>query len=274
MRSAGNGDMNDRRLVLFVDILGFKALVRSVPLPELVERFNGVFASEWSASARLSIRRGIKRRESATAAAENARSRETLTAIAKDTGFSTHVMSDSLVIYSAPTTLPSAEGRRQLANLVVFARVLALRLFEKALFARGAIVYGDFHADESESLYLGAALVDAYELSNAQEWIGIVLSDSVSKAMDELVTVAGQQTPSERVVRPGWDLCRYEVPLKSGPREAWVVNWVSAFNFGGPMCDDFFAKFITGDPNVDVKYQNTLKFMKHIHQSLAGLMSI
>jgi len=41
---------------------------------------------------------------------------------------------------------------------------------------RGAIAVGDFYVDMNNSIYLGEALIDAYNFTEKQDWIGMVLT--------------------------------------------------------------------------------------------------
>jgi hypothetical protein len=145
-----------------------------------------------------------------------------------------------------------------------------MTLFEQILPARSALAYGEFHADPEFNIYCGNSLVEAYETSESQDWIGAVVSDSLDQDVTQLIqsfkhvdyftgVVSGN---GWNVARPNWDIARYEVPFKSGPRSCWVVNWASAWNYGGPVRDDFFADVMTGDDRIDIKYRNTLEFMK------------
>ena len=44
---------------------------------------------------------------------------------------------------------------------------------------RGAIAHGEFYADPETNAYVGKALIDAYLLEEAQDWLSVSLHDSV-----------------------------------------------------------------------------------------------
>jgi len=58
---------------------------------------------------------------------------------------------------------------------------------------RGAIACGDFYADTANQVYLGQALVEAYEFGEAQDWIGFLLCPSAVLKLDELGLPAGER---------------------------------------------------------------------------------
>jgi hypothetical protein len=45
---------------------------------------------------------------------------------------------------------------------------------------RGAIAHGAFFADPESNAYVGRALIDAYELEEAQDWLGLSFHNSVT----------------------------------------------------------------------------------------------
>jgi hypothetical protein len=126
---------------------------------------------------------------------------------------------------------------------------------------------------ETIRCYGGKALVEAYEVAESQEWIGMSICDSLDAYVDALASsfsveryASGMSGETWRTVRPDWDVIRYQVPFNQGLKERWTVNWSSAWNFGGPVCKDFFAHQITGRTDVDLKYQNTLKYLQWLNE--------
>jgi hypothetical protein len=134
--------------------------------------------------------------------------------------------------------------------------------FESGLPVGGAISAGDFHVDLKAQIYCGSGLIEAYEVSESQDWIGVAIAPS-AEALARLAVESFDTTNPFRGVRPGWDLVRCDIPFKSGPKLGWVVNWVSAWNAGGAIRDDFFSSRLTGVKDIDVKYTNTLSFIKN-----------
>lgn len=258
------------RLVAFFDILGFKALVHQLPLSELVRRFGGVFQAVYAAAARdLARSTGSPERVLDLPNLDSDQlSREAIPQFTHHTGINAFVMSDSLVLYSDPLVRPSQQFDDQLVRMALVCRTISLRLFENFLPARGALAFGEFHADPTSQIFVGRALVEAYSESENQEWIGTVIAEALSEDIERLI--CSPQEYIERLssagrwdlLRRNWDVLRYPVPTKTGDKERWVINWVSGWNAGGPVRDDYFSGSLTGSDRVDRKYANTLKLMQ------------
>jgi hypothetical protein len=147
------------------------------------------------------------------------------------------------------------------------------KLFEFGLPARGAAGFGEFHADTTNSIFCGKALVEAHEVAESQEWVGLSICNSLEKYVSALVDSFSVKEFSRGVfggdwsmIRPDWEVIRYDVPSKTGPVSRWVVNWSTAWNAGGPVRDDFFQEQLTGNPAVKFKYENTLRYLQWFHR--------
>jgi hypothetical protein len=155
----------------------------------------------------------------------------------------------------------------------MFCRTVMCRLFDSGLPARGAISYGALHVEPGNSILCGPALVDAYDTAETQEWIGMTICDSLASQVDSVVdsfshAVLAEVVLTERrwnLLRPRWDIVRYDVPFKGGPKPSWVVCWNTAWNAGAPVIDDLFEDQLTGRGDVDIKYRNTLAYLKWYH---------
>jgi hypothetical protein len=72
----------------------------------------------------------------------------------------------------------------------------------------------EFYADKPNGVFLGKALVDAYEYGEKFNWIGFTLSPSVLSRLEEL-----KIDLSSRHFR------KYEAPVKSGQEETLALLW-------------------------------------------------
>lgn len=89
---------------------------------------------------------------------------------------------------------------------------------------RAGIAYGEFYADPTNELYVGPALVEAYELEQAQAWAGAVLTECAAARLPDR-TSSGQ--------RLQWWVCEYPAPLKSCARVSCsnlVVDWTQGIH--------------------------------------------
>lgn len=171
------------------------------------------------------------------------------------------VFSDTVVLYSA------ADSQKDF--IAIFTAVL--KLFAKALYLRVpiriGISKGIFYSDEQRSMYAGPALIEAYEIGEASQWLGIVLSESVAR--DALKEDLRNGT-SKLVVD-------WEVPTKKGPIKASVVNWPVAleknFKVEPPITaeqlyqvfEEYFGPLSELQEQDAAKYANTAEFLNAQH---------
>jgi hypothetical protein len=282
LRSEGTGDHNNStsqimyspRIISFFDILGFRNFVLNHKLQDVIKCFQIVFNSICSASARLTTRMIldplafkdreqflVKLKEKSANGDGRSSPRSVLEYFENETGWEALLLSDSLLLYSEE--ISEKPPLKALTNAILISRIITMKFFEQYLPVRGAISFGEFYANREDSIYFGKALVEAYELTESQQWIGTAIAPSAEEYASVLAKDFQISTLSDLCsVRPGWDLIRWEIPLKTGFKEGWVVNWASAWNAGGPVPDDFFDSRLTGDPQVDQKYANTLRFLQ------------
>ena len=131
------------------------------------------------------------------------------------------VFSDSIILISNDDSEESC-----LALLLYSLRVSQL-LIGNDFPIRGAITFGDMYVDIKNSFFLGKALTHAYELEQGQNWVGLVIDDSVPSKFPNVLT-SDIPTPG---LRPKL-FPKYKVPMKSGPIKSlhtlnWRWNWIS-----------------------------------------------
>jgi hypothetical protein len=101
--------------------------------------------------------------------------------------------------------------------------IAACEILHKAMCAlvpvRIGVSGGQFFFNIEQSLYSGPALIDAYELGEAAQWLGIVTTEAVCKQAAD----AGIGTGRHNIVIPA------QIPTKQGPTSGYAVNWVAAF---------------------------------------------
>lgn len=191
------------RTVAFLDILGFRQLIESKSAEEIGNRFAKVVGQLVPAlNRKLPNERG-----------------------GHPTFFPDwnpdrpwciyHSFSDSIILISDDESEESS-----LALLIYSLRVTQIMLGSK-LPVRGAIVHGEMFIDEGQSMFLGKALTRAYELENQQNWIGVLIDDTVESAFPGILTGDQPVTGLRSALFP-----RYEVPMKTGKvREYHTLNW-------------------------------------------------
>ena len=258
------------RIVCFFDILGFRDFVLTHDLQDVIISFNAVFNSVYSAHKRLMMRRISASMNPETIQTwikenindEQPSSRKVLEDFERETKWGTLLLSDSVLLYS--DEISEQPPLEPLTDAILISRIITMQFFRQRLPIRGAISFGEFYVNREENIYCGKGLVEAYELAESQQWVGTVIAPSAEEYATELMKNFQKRSDFSKIwsVRPGWDLIRWKIPLKSSSREGWVVNWASAWNAGGPVRDDLFDSRLTGDPQVDQKYLNTLRFLQ------------
>lgn len=190
------------RTVAFLDILGFRAMVEAEPLETLGERFSKIIG-------------------------------DTLPAINRKFGEFTgeptffpdvpvgeewciaHAFSDSIILVA------TNDSERGCLALLIYALRATQALIALGLPVRGGVAHGELYINRRKSVFVGKALIHAYDLEQSQNWIGVALDPSVSKAFPSLFAEAGPFAQVRRCLFPP-----YEVPMKSGAiRMLHTLNW-------------------------------------------------
>jgi len=144
------------RYVLYLDILGFKQIVRTRPAREVYEIVDKVL-SEFHL-------RGSRIRD-----------------------FRTLYFSDTIIFYQDPV----GWGSWAFADVYAIAGLAWAALAAHEIPCRGAISFGGFFVEldsnEQHSIFFGEALIDAYETESHEsnsEWIGVTLCPSAWQAVE------------------------------------------------------------------------------------------
>lgn len=167
------------------------------------------------------------------------------------------VFSDTIILYSNADS-PSDFLAIYTAVVTLFGAALHRRVP-----IRIGISKGVFYSDEQRSMYAGPALIEAYDIGEASQWLGIVLSASVA---NDSITQNLRSGASKLVV--DWD-----VHTKNGVVRSSVANWPVAlknnFKIEPPITpqqlyqvfEKYFESFSTLSKSVAAKYINTAKFI-------------
>ena len=164
--------------------------------------------------------------------------------------------SDSFILY---TTDGSDLSYRALDS---FVRYFIVSLISKKIPIRGAMSFGELYVDDAHDIYFGKALVEAYKISESQDWIGFVLCD----------TAAGQLKKLELPANERLNYAEYPVPLKSHKQEEIVefktlpvfIIGSSPSAQGQERCRKALLAMAKQHKGTEIeeKYENTLKFLE------------
>lgn len=168
--------------------------------------------------------------------------------------------SDTIIVYSQ-----SVEKADISATIV-----LVSELFFRALYIgvplRGGIACGRFDVDLRRNLFAGPALVDAYQLGEESQWIGVSVDEEVHEAALAVPICAKGGAPA--VIR--WPM----TTPTDGSTTSFVIDWVAPHrrNFNIPSIQphtfyklggfqDLFGPFEELHERNRIKYENTVAFI-------------
>lgn len=164
--------------------------------------------------------------------------------------------SDTFILFSEDGSGESFAAIERVSRWFAFA------LLRREIPVRGALSCGEFYVDQSNSLYLGPALLEAYEWGENQDWIGFLLCPSSITQLAKLGLPV-----SERL-----NYIQCEVPLKKPPRTSVPAigacilgNWMRWSN-GKNVLLDKLEKMRARQSSTTVrrKYDHTIEFIiKH-----------
>lgn len=144
--------------------------------------------------------------------------------------------------------------------------LVATEIFNKAISTcipiRVGITHGVFFFNLEDSMYAGPALIEAYQMGEAAQWIGLVASEAVYIRSKQANLKSGRA----QVVVPA------SIPTDAGMKEGYAVNWpailplhegvkppFSAEQFYSAF-DSYFGPYSALSARVRAKYENTVAF--------------
>lgn len=165
--------------------------------------------------------------------------------------------SDTIVLFTRGSTL------NDLRTILVMATQLLSKALHLCVPVRIGVSVGTFFFNLDESMYAGPALIEAYHLGEAAQWIGIVTSQEVYRRAVE----AKLQSGSSDIVSPA------DIPIDGGTKPGYAINWpvILRGSIAAPLpvtaeqvyqgFAQYFGAFEALDPRTRRKYQNTAAFM-------------
>jgi hypothetical protein len=235
-----NVNMVNNRSVAFLDVLGFKKLISSMPLAELVEKYESMVKSTEAMNRPFQYN-------------------GTILSLFPDhpnnhPWCKRYIFSDSIILISL------GDDAVSFLKLIVYARKLFQALLAMRLPARGAIAFGELYENPELNIVLGRALTDAYTLEQKQQWIGVAVDEALEEKYPEIFSLMKPDTGVLRDV-----FLKYPVPFKDGATKMMhTLNW--RFNFiveNGTK--SLFSE--TSDESARKKIENTLEYARTVVES-------
>ena len=165
-------------------------------------------------------------------------------------GLSYSWFSDTFIIFTRGSSLEEFGLVEQVA------RLFFQKLILHEIPVRGAISYGDLYTQQEKNIFLGEALMDAYEYGEKQNWIDFVISPSAAKALDALGFPMSERAHYRSVEKKG-------VITHPGNKSVYAY----AFNNGtvngvNPLLKSLQSMKDSSPKSQKIKYENTIEFIE------------
>lgn len=159
--------------------------------------------------------------------------------------------SDTFILYSEDGSAAAFGAIEQICRFFMF------HLLIRKIPFRGALSFGEFYADRKYGLYLGEALLEAYEHGENQDWIGFILCPSSVKRLEDLSLPVNERA----------NYTEYPVPFKKDLRNqarfgACLLGWWYRNADGGNLLLPALREMaLQVDPRIRGKYERTIHFL-------------
>lgn len=258
--------MTEKKFIAFVDILGFKDLVKNNSHQRLVELYEKLFTPNVATGLARGKFKIIDKGEKKYWEPDYAK-----------ININSLIISDSIILWTDNNSMTS------FIDITTSLRTLLNHSFVLGFPLRGALVEGDltilkgtFNSgkDNTFNTLIGNGLVEAYKLEGEQNWSGCVIEDKCIELYNNYVRqffetnsdLANLDYLIEKKI-----LLKYKVPFKAGIiKEHYVIDWVNLGN-KSILTDDLnvrnrFAEFKKNidDWRVENIIENTLKFINSL----------
>lgn len=137
------------RWFCYLDLLGFSELVRTTLVQNVITLYEDVVAK---------LEAGARTKQSL--------------------GISYSWFSDTFIIFSR------GDSPEEFSLLEQTGRLFFQRLILAGIPARGAISHGKLYSNLAKNIFVGEALIEAYEYGECQDWIGLLLAPSVFQRLE------------------------------------------------------------------------------------------
>ena len=224
------------RTIAVCDILGFTKLVQNNPLDDVVKNGFGQF--------RDILYRVVHHKEPP----EETLSLRELT---EQSRVGLAWFSDTVLFYSLEDT---EEDCRRVIESTMW--LIFFTMLNPALRVRGAVSYGEVFIDQTNGLFFGVPIIEAYKLQELQDWSGGALAPSlVSRVPPEYF----------RTKVYDWYFTDYPVPLKSYDPPfndiRWAIDWTRGIH-GVPDPWTFLWSPSSSEPTEEDRRDSSGKVIK------------
>jgi len=221
-------------MVAVCDILGFGEYVKSTPAQTVVDSSLSFFHKTLCHSIyKISF----------------PKEKPSLQELRKQSRLGLAWFSDTVLLYTRNDT---NEDCKELINTVAW--LLFENMFSPFTRIRAGISYGESYMDTVNEMYIGKAIVEAFEIEKNQAWAG-----------GALTTAAEQRIPDHALKgsRFNWHLVRYPVPMKNDKKvqSSLAVDWTFGDHNGFDLrYSKNHNNIISEENDIFKKWENTVQF--------------
>jgi len=240
----------------FLDILGFRELVKNNSHSDLVELYKRIVNYQVEFYSKFS-------EEEAKA------EKERLQHYYEPSHLRLVNISDSIMLWTDNCKESS------LYKIVSAVKMIMSISMSVGIPLRGAIVKGDVEILEQKGSLsiIGRGLVHAYEMESQQQWSGCIIEQGIFNYLNSINKVVARNKSNISIERADWLVKKHPVPFKGGNRDLFTVNWADNINMTEEEIKNSFSmhnkrkdetKKLTA--SIENKIENTLKYFRE-HKS-------
>lgn len=231
---------NIKRTVAFLDILGFRSMIKRFSIEELSKKYERLIDKTDY------VRYPLKLSEKAPRLFPHH-------PLSKPWCYK-HIFSDSIILISHDQTDECC------LKLLIYTWRLIQVCITSGMPIRGGVAFGDLYMNLNKNIILGGALTKAFDLENKQNWIGVSIDKSVEERFVNLFKLFKDST---NVFYPLF--FKYYVPFKNGTKEKLhTINW--RLNLIVEKGTRSLFKY-NRDEGIKEKVANTLQYAKSVVKS-------
>ena len=168
--------------------------------------------------------------------------------------------SDTFIIFS------EEDSAESFAEIEMVCRWFVFSLIRKNIPVRGSLSCGQFYVDMGSSLFLGEALLEAYEWGENQDWLGMLLCPTTVRKLEDFGLPVAERL----------NYAKYDVPFKKEPKTgsseiaACILGeWMQLSNGENALLKNFREMLSQQtDFRVIAKYKRTIEFIEKNHRTI------
>jgi hypothetical protein len=164
-------------------------------------------------------------------------------------------VSDTFIIYSRDDT------EKEFAHVEQVARLFFQNLILHRIPVRGALTHGSLYSQSAENIFVGPALIDAYNYGEKQQWVGFILTPSVFKRLESSSVALAARAHYRLVDESG--IINHE---PSTPVHAFAFN-NGTVQGKNPYLSALQQMKTNAPPHAKEKYERTISFIHKHHRS-------